>query len=642
MSIIACVLPDSSLVEQARLAFRGRHEDIRIEVGLMEAGIKQAAKLAEEGIEVVISRGRTAFLIKEANPELSVVEIPFTVLDIFQTIERAKLHGKRIGVIAFAPMISGIDQFGTMLGTTIFFYPLENESDVEPKVLAAIEEGVDIIVGGAITGKMANKYKIPFAVIENSLESMRQAAQEAKNIALAKQREKAKVNIFKAVLDYAHDGIISLNADGLITIFNPVAEKLTNIRASVAVGRRLQEVWPSFEIRRLLRSGKGETGQIVNINDEQLVCNKIPICVNAKVVGAVINFQKLAKLQQTEAKIRRHLFVAGHVANFNFNDIVGTSSQLKKSVSLARDFAQTDSAILIQGETGTGKEIFAQSVHSGSSRSQGPFVALNCAALPEQILESELFGYVGGAFTGASQKGKAGLFEIAHGGTLFLDEIAEMKYATQGKLLRVLQEKQVMRLGSDRVTPVDVRVISASNRPLQALVNQKVFRDDLYYRLNVLQLRLYPLRDRNEDIIALANYFLAKHAANSKRKPVFTDNALKELRKHVWPGNVRELRNVIERILATIRSSKIDTDMVRMHLDDQHEPEINTQLKTRQLEEIRKALVLSRGKYAEAARCLGISRTTLWRKLKRFRVNVSPDSGLQSGAPEDRGASWQV
>jgi transcriptional regulator with PAS, ATPase and Fis domain len=618
MSIIACISPDSSLAEQTRLAFQDKHSDIRIEVGLMEEAIEQAAKLAKEGFEVFISRGRTAFLIKEANPEWSVVAIPFTVLDVFQTIERAKLHGKNIGVIAFAPMISGLDNLGTMLGTSIRFYPLKDESEVEPKVLAAIEDKVDLIVGGAITGKVANKYGIPFAVIENSPESMQQAAQEAKNIASAKQREKTKGNLFRVVLDYAYDGIISVNARGAITIFNPVAERVTRIASSAAIGRNIQAVWPDLELHKVLSTGREDLAQLLTINNEQVVCNKVPIHVNDKVVGAVINFQDVTKLQRMEAKVRRRLFATGHVASLCFDDIIGTSAQMQKTVALARDFARTDSAILILGETGTGKEVFAQSIHNCSSRNQGPFVALNCAALPEQILESELFGYVGGAFTGASQKGKAGLFEIAHGGTLFLDEIAEMTYMTQGKLLRVLQEKQVMRLGSDRLTPVGVRIIAATNKPLKRLVDENKFRADLYYRLNVLQLKLYPLRDRIEDVIALARFFLDKHAARMNRELHFTSKALKELTRYSWPGNIRELQNIVERILATLKGSKIDTEMVRQHLEDRHESDIRIQLRHVEMEEIKQALILSRGKHAEAAKILGISRSTLWRKLKRM------------------------
>ena len=620
MSIIACILPDAYLKEQTCLAFQVKHQGIRIEIGLMEEGVRQAARLAKEGVEIFISRGRTAFMIKEAHPEYSVVDIPFTVLDIFHTIERAKLHGKSIGVVAFSSLISGLNHYGTMLSTSIRFYPLENESEVEPKVLAAIEDNVDIIVGGAIIGKAANKYGIPFAVIESSSESMQQAAQEAKNIFLAKQREKTKGNLFKVVLDYAYDGIISVNAEGLITIFNPVAERVTQINASQAIGRQIQKIWPELELHKVLSSGKEDLAQLLNINNEHVVCNKIPIRVNNEVVGAVINFQDVTKLQQMEAKVRRRLFASGHIASFFFDNIIGTSPQLQKSVTLARDFALTDSAILILGETGTGKEVFAQSIHNGSSRSKGPFVALNCAALPEQILESELFGYVGGAFTGASLKGKPGLFEIAHGGTIFLDEIAEMKYMTQGKLLRVLQEKQVMRLGSDRVTPVDVRIVAATNKPLKRLVNENEFRADLYYRLNVLQLKLFPLRDRLEDVTALARYFLNAHAVRINRKLEFSNKALNELTMYSWPGNIRELQNIIERILATIKGRRISTEMVKQHFEDQHESEIHIKLRNDEMDNIRQALILSKGKHTEAAKILGISRSTLWRRLKRMTI----------------------
>ncbi len=618
MSKIACILPDQRLFEQTRLVFQAQHQDIHIDVGLLEDGVRLAERLSKEGFEVFISRGKTAALMKQAGLEASIVEMPFTVLDIFQTIEKAKFHGHRIGVVAFAPMILGLDQLGTLLGAAIRFYPLEDEKNVEAKILEAVADSADIIVGGAVMGRVAARLGIPFALIENSPENIIQAAQEAKNIAFARQLEKAKGNLFRAVLDYAYDGVVSVNAEGRITIFNPVAEKVTQRSATEAVGMSINTIWPDLDLDRVLNSGREDLGHLLTVNNEHVVCNKVPIRVNKQVVGAVVTFQDATKLQQLEARVRRRLFATGHVASHRFEDIIGNSARMQKSVTLARNFASTDSAILIQGETGTGKEIFAQSIHNASSRSQGPFVALNCAALPAQILESELFGYVGGAFTGASQKGKAGLFEIAHGGTLFLDEIAEMEYRTQGKLLRVLQEKKVMRLGSDRVTPVDVRIVAATNQALKSLVNENKFRADLYYRLNVLQLRLYPLRERSEDIAPLAHFFLARHAEKMNRKLKFSNAALHELTRQRWPGNVRELQNIIERILATLQGSTIDTEMVQQHLEDQHEDnEIQAQIRQDEREEIRQALVLTRGKHAEAARILGISRSTLWRKLKK-------------------------
>lgn len=618
MPKVACILPDTRLMERARTAFQRDHADIRIEIGLLDEAAHTATLLAKDGYEVFISRGRTAALIRNAGLEASVVDIPISALDVIQTIEQAKFHSRRIGVVAFAPMIPGIEYLGPILGGDIRYYPLEHEADVEEMVLKAIGDSADIIVGGAITCKMVKKHGRPFALIENSVESLLQAANEAKNIVAARQQEKAKGNLFRAVLDYAYDGIISVNSEGLITLFNPVAERITHISSNSAIGKPIRQIWADLALDHVLSSGRDDLGQLLKMHEDYVVCNKVPIYVNRKVVGAVATFQDATRLQQMEAKVRRSLFASGHFAGFRFNDIIGTSAPLQRSIALAKDFALTDSSILIQGETGTGKELFAQSIHNHSNRHQGPFVALNCAALPVQILESELFGYVSGAFTGASQKGKPGLFEIAHGGTLFLDEIAEMEYATQGKLLRVLQEKKVMRLGSDRVTPVNVRIIAATNKHLKVLVNDNKFRADLYYRLNVLQLILYPLRDRAEDIVTLAHFFLNRHSISQGRKLIFTSKALEELTKYSWPGNVREVQNVIERILASLKHSRIDADLVRQHLEEQHETEILTRILHDEWEEIRQAMHLAKGKQTEAAKILGISRSTLWRKLKRM------------------------
>ncbi len=605
MSKIACILPDGRLLERARSAFRHGYPDIVIEKGLLGEAVKIAALLAQQDYEVFISRGRTAALIREAGLEASVVDIPTTALDVIQTIEEAKFHGRRIGVVAFAPMIPGIDYLGPLLGEDVRFYPLEDETAVDEMIRRAMAEHADVIVGGAITGKLAQKHGLPFALIENSAESMLQAAQEAKHIAFARQQEKAKGNLFRAVLDYAYEGIVSVNREGVVTFFNPVAETITKISRTRAIGLPIRQVWPELDLEQVLASGQDDLGQLLKVNDTHVACNKVPIRVNGSVVGAVATFQDATRLQQLEARVRRRLYASGHVAVFRFEDIHGKSASLRMTIAAARDFALTDSSVLILGETGTGKEVFAQSIHNHSNRRQGPFVAVNCAAIPAQILESELFGYVGGAFTGANPKGKPGLFEVAHGGTLFLDEIAEMEYATQGKLLRVLQEKKVMRLGSDRVTPVDVRILAASNKNLKNLVNGNRFRADLYYRLNVLLLRLAPLRERKEDIGLLARHFLHQYATAMKRRLTLAPSALEALSRYEWPGNVRELQNVMERIVAAYKEQTIKADIIHQMLEEDRENGLRAHVLANELEEIKRALTLSKGKYADAAQSAG-------------------------------------
>lgn len=617
MSLIAFIAPHASMLEKALAAFQGRHEDIHCEKGLLSEGVKVAAALVAQGTEIIITRGGTASAIRKAGIEVVVVEVPITGFDIIRTVERAKVHGRSIGVVAFPSMIEGIDFLGPLLGVDISLYPIDNESEAEPQVARAIGEGADVVIGGFITGKAAEKYQHSFALIDSGTEGILQAVQEAKRIALARNLEKTKTGLFRAVLDYAYEGIISVDGDHRITFFNPVAERISKIDSNEAIGRKIGQVWPGLDLKQVMSTGKDDIGHILRINDTDVLCNKVAIRVNGATVGVVVTFQDVGQIQQMEARVRRRIFAAGHVANFRFADIQGISPALKQTIEIAKEFALTRSSVLIMGETGTGKEVFAQSIHNFSDRRQGPFVAINCAALPGQILESELFGYVGGAFTGASQKGKPGLFEVAHQGTIFLDEIGEMEYATQGKLLRALQEKKVRRLGSDSVIPVDVRVIAASNKNLWTMVSENKFRSDLFYRLNVLQLKIPPLRERQEDIAILAQYFLKEHAGVRKSQLRLAPSALQALNLYAWPGNVRELQNVIERVVAIHKNEAIDAAAISLMLGDQPQ-NASAGLLPDEFEEIRKAYTAAKGKTAETAKMLGISRTTLWRKLKRL------------------------
>lgn len=618
MSLIVFLAPDQVMLERARKIFKTEHRDIHIEKGLLSQGVKVAAALAAQGAEIIISRGGTAAAIKKAGVEAVVVEIPITGFDIIRTVEKAKLHGRCIAAVSFPYITQGIDFLGPILGVDIRVYPIYAEDEAEAQVLQAIQDGTQVVIGGFITGKAAEKYNHPFELIDSGAEGILQAAQEAKRIALARSLEKTKTGQFRAVLNYAYEGIISVDSEGRITFFNPIAERITGIDGSRAVHANISRLWPELNLANVLQTGKDDLGHILKINEVDVLCNKVAIIVDNKTVGAVVTFQDVTQIQQMEARVRHRIYAAGHVANFQFDDIIGASKALRQTIEMAKEFAVTRSSIVILGETGSGKEVFAQSIHNYSERRQGPFVAINCAALPSQILESELFGYVSGAFTGANPKGKAGLFEIAHGGTIFLDEIGEIEYVTQGKLLRVLQEKKVMRLGSDSVLPIDVRVVAASNKNLWTLVNQNKFRSDLYYRLNVLQLNIPPLRDRKEDIVLLAEYFLRENAGIIKRHLKLAPSGIQALALYSWPGNIRELRNVMERIIAVHKQEAIDGTIVNLMIGDPANSLNHTDLVPAELEEIRQALARTKGKYAEAAVLLGISRSTLWRKLKRF------------------------
>jgi PAS domain S-box-containing protein len=618
MSQITLIAPHMSMLEMARAALGNGHNDIAIEQGLLSEGAGIATSLAAKGTEIIITRGGTASAIKAVKLPVTIVEIPITGFDIIRTVEKAKLYGRHIGAVSFASMLEGIDCLNSILNVDIRRYPINDESEAESQVLQAFHNGADVVIGGFITARVAKEHHFPFELINSGVEGILQAAQEAKRIAHARNLEKTKTSLFRAVLDYAYEGIISIDSNYHITFFNPIAERITGTNGTNAIGQKITQIWPALNLDQVMHTGKDDLGQILTINEVDVLCNKVALNVNNKTVGAVVTFQDVSQIQQMEARVRRRIYASGHIANFCFKDIEKTSTKLTQTIEIAKKFALTPSSILLIGETGTGKEVFAQSIHNYSGCHQGPFVAINCAALPGQILESELFGYVGGAFTGATAKGKPGLFEVAHDGTIFLDEIAEMDYLTQGKLLRVLQEKKVMRLGSDRVIPINVRIIAATNKNLKTLVKENKFRADLYYRLNVLQLKIPPLRERKKDIELLANSFLKESSSIVNPHLKLTASAIKVLTEYPWPGNIRELKNVIERVIAVHEHEFIDSSIIKLMLEDQQDSTTPASVWPDELEEIKKALTVAKGNLGETARILGISRSTLWRKLKRL------------------------
>lgn len=618
--MIVFLAPDEEIYATATTTLSKTHPDIRIEQGLLSAGVLRAQELARQGTEIIITRGGTASGIKQALPDLIVVEVPITGFDVLRAVDLARRYGPRIGVVAFPSMVIGIDCLGPILDVELRLFLIQNEFEAEFRVLQAFREGVDVVIGGVITGQAARKHGAPCVLIRSGAEGILQSALEAKRIFEARLMEKLKGTLFRTVLDYSYEGVVSIDKEQRVVIFNPVASRITGVSGPEALGKPINQVLPLLNLDRLLHTGHDELGQIIDLHGMQILCNKIPILVNEKISGAVATFQDTGKIQQWEAAIRKKIYAGGHTATFTFSDVIGNSRAILDAVAVAKEFAVTDSSVLITGETGTGKEVFAQSIHNASKRSQKPFVAINCAALPAQILESELLGYVGGAFTGANQKGKPGLLEIAHGGTLFMDEIAELDYAIQSKLLRVIQEKKVMRLGSDRVLPVDVRIIAATNKNLKQRVLERQFRADLYYRLNVLRLRLPPLRERREDIGQFARILLRRFEKNSVHTLQWKPESIDRLTQYEWPGNVRELQNTVERVVAVCRQDFITPELVTrmMRDDDADDPggPFRIMPAAGSADEIRQALEKTRGKQLEAANLLGISRSTLWRRMK--------------------------
>lgn len=355
-----------------------------------------------------------------------------------------------------------------------------------------------------------------------------------------------KVNRFESQLDILmqviDDGVIGINLKGIIFSCNDNAQWIIGSHNEKIIGRNGITLLPQIPFEDVLESRRSVKEKLVRINEYDVVVSVDPITHSGKIHGAVAIVKKFSEEEKKQHRLRAKLIGKGHKTKYNFYDIVGKNKSIKKCIDIAKRMSKSNSSILITGESGTGKELFAQAMHNNSNRKDFQFVAINCGALPETLLESELFGYEEGAFTGARKGGKPGLFELAHRGTLFLDEIGEMPKSLQMRLLRVLQERQVMRIGGDRLINIDIRLIAATNRNLKKMVNEGEFREDLYYRLNVLPLKIPPLRVRTEDILPLINQFKKEFNGHFR----LSEETKEVLLNHNWRGNVRELKNYVE------------------------------------------------------------------------------------------------
>lgn len=449
----------------------------------------------------------------------------------------------------------------------------------------------------------------------------------------ASRRELEKTNNFnKEIIESISDSLIVVNTDGRITMANKVAKKVMSIDGQDVTGYTAEGLWGcdnpfSAVLKTKQPIVDGEVSFVRGEKVIRLIGTIRPINRNEQELQGVIGTFK--EISHTRGMIRNYV---GWKAHFCFEDLLGESAEFRQAVRLARETAKIGSHVLIQGESGTGKELFSQAIHQASDNSDGPFVVVNCAAIPSGLLESELFGYEGGAFTGAKKNGQPGKFELADGGSIFLDEINSLPLEMQAKLLRALQNKTVVRVGGSEEIPITAKVIAASNTDLWQMVKRGEFREDLFYRVNVITINIPPLRQRGNDIELLIENIVAKKTL----LPKFTlaESALALMKRYEWPGNIRELENVLERgaVLAKARGSqRVEAEDIASYpgmnrsaagKSSEPFPRIGAaELKTVEKEAIQVALSLYKGNISAAAQHLGVARNTLYRKMKRFGID---------------------
>ncbi|MCC5912666.1 MAG: sigma 54-interacting transcriptional regulator [Clostridiaceae bacterium] len=434
-----------------------------------------------------------------------------------------------------------------------------------------------------------------------------------------------------------------VDVEGTIIAMNKAFLEFLHLKERDVIGKSITEIDPTVRLPIVLKTGRAEIGQAHRFQDSRsAIVHRIPLFYNGTIIGGVgvILFDDLKYLYNliTEHDMMRTSIPKEqkklgdiYMAKYDFDAILTQSPSGIKCKEVAKTYSNTDFSVLITGESGVGKELFAHAIHKNSRRKNGPFIRINCAAIPDALLESELFGYEEGAFTGANKSGRKGKFELANGGTIFLDEIGDLPSTMQVKLLRVLQEREIEKVGGNKIIDLDIRVIAATNADLEKRIEEGTFRSDLFYRLNVLNLKIPPLRDRQEDVPLLIQHFVTSIYQDFEIYKKFPEEIIKLLKDYHWPGNVRELKNTVDRIVVNTTGELVKRENLPQNILESHHYKVagykaSTSKKgslKKTLAEIEKKIILEtieeyNGNKAESARALGIPRMTLYRKLQEI------------------------
>ncbi|KVL12300.1 propionate catabolism operon regulatory protein PrpR [Burkholderia sp. MSMB1826] len=614
--------------------------DVRIVTRAYEDALSAVAEAGAARPDVIVAAGSNGGFLK-TRAQVPVVVVSPTGFDVMQALARARRDAARIALVSAGETPPEVRRFVAAYGLDVQFASYQSAQEAEACVHDLRDRGIETIVGPGLVTDLAASAGMG-AVFLYSHASVRKAVETALEVAYATHAEAFRRQRLDTLLQHLRDGVVALDAHGRVEAINERLASALGVEPAAAVGRALVDLRPE------LRTLRGEDGDaLATIRGVRYVVHRGPLVDRGVTSGSVLTFQESRAVERLDRALRSQPTTQQFAARYALDDVVGASAPMTRVRDLVRRYAKSDATVLVLGESGTGKEMIAQSLHALSARRNYPFVAVNCGAFPEALLESELFGYEEGAFTGARRGGKTGLFEAAHRGTLFLDEIGEMPPSLQSRLLRVLQEREVIRLGSTEPIRIDVRVIAATHRPLLAAVEAGTFRADLYYRLNILNVGLPPLRERAADIPALAATLLVQAARREPRlaeRVRDTDDALRvldatqaTLARYRWPGNVRELQNVVERIAVELAEEVDESDpgaacaalapgalqAIAPELfaappdaaDADDAQTLHARRRRAEADEIRAVLDACGGDRDRACAVLGISKTTLWRKL---------------------------
>ena len=627
--VIAFIAPFERISAAAQSIVDASDYPARVYQGDLQEGVKAARRAISEGAKIIISRGGTARLIRQ-ELDVEVIEVEASMQRALSYVFKETTPETKIAITGFKQLIDLIEPVCGILGRNYRSFELRNRVSFQSQMDKVFKWHPDVVIGDAVAVQWANSKNVEAYLIESSMETIVDAFERAmlvyKNLSqyiLAEEK-------LATVLNCTREGAVLINRDGRIEEINKQGCNILSKPRDVLLGELYSDFFDSLELNAAFHKNAGAHNLIVNYKDDKLALDHIAVSSDSFAESSsVILFQPVQKIQDAGNVIRKKLAESGFYAKYKFEDIIHACPAMQRAVAVARQYSRTDSNIMIVGETGTGKELFAQSIHNAGPLAGGPFVAVNCAALPGELLESELFGYAPGAFTGASKSGKIGLFELAHEGTLFLDELTEMDIFLQSKLLRALQTQEIMRVGGNRIIPIKVRIIATTNRNPLGEIKGGRLRADLFYRLNVLDLMIPPLRERGGDPELLFIHFLQKKCAQRGfDKPDLPSTVIRQLRDYAWPGNVRELENLAEKYATLQTLPQFDAPLIvspaEFGADDGDGADADATLEEFIAARVSRIHRLENGNVSRTAQRLAVDRNTVKRWLEKAGGQKAP------------------
>lgn len=632
MKNVAIIIPRNEMFLQAQQVI----EEEGLEVHALKVVdttdvVNEARKIIAEGVDIIVARGVQASLIKRYT-NVPVVEICLTSQEMGLLIVKAKniLQKSRpkIGIVGFPNMFCDMTYFNEIFDIDLHRYLIKESGETQEAINRAVKDKVDLLIGGDITVVTANIIGIPALFLESTKDSIRQAVRTAKNMNYAREIEKKHNAHMEALLDYSFSGIIKLNQDGVIITANRVIEEIFAKKTENIIGKNIQQVLGEIDfesIESVLKAEKESYSSFLRINHVAVVIMVVPIKVDHQIEGAILSCHKVQKLERMESHTLREMYLHGYVAKSDFTQMLRKSKEMKKVIELAKLFAQTKNPVLIYGETGTEKELFAQSIHNNSVRKNAPFISINCNGMNEEMQADVLFG--NDHVEGEREKQK-GALEIGNYGTVLIHEVEKLTPHCQYRLFKAIKYKALIQNDIEKTMTLDVKVIVATRKNLAILVKKGLFREDLYYALSALSFEIPPLRKTKEDIAVLLNEYIKVYSSQYERYIVLTAGAKKMISEYPWEGNLIQFESFCERMVLTVTARTVDETFVR-YLLEQLYPVIRqvgneekvVVYKAAEGAVIAELLEKYKGNRELVARELNISKTTLWRHMKKYGVS---------------------